>query len=183
MQSVTLSIGGSDNSLTISPNGKYTFTPPTALSDGVHTASVTARDRAGNSATQTLTFSIDTESPTISITSPTENSFVDDTTPTITFTVNEANQHNVTLTLNGTNNTLQIESSGVYSFTPSSALSDGPHTISVTVYDKVENSVTQTRTFSIDSVSPIITIISPTENSLLQDNTPTITFNVTETKI
>jgi hypothetical protein len=56
------------NTATANSNGQWTFTPP-SLADGQHTVVASETDAAGNTGTATLSFTLDTVPPTVSITS------------------------------------------------------------------------------------------------------------------
>ena len=62
------------------------------------------------------------------------------------------------------------------SYTPSTALSDGAHTISVTASDNDGNaSAAKTATFTIDTVPPTLSVTAPVDNLVTNKNTVTIT--------
>ena len=145
-----------------------TFTPA-VLADGARTFEVVVTDAAGNAATATRSFTVDTVPPTVTITGgptgPTNN-----TTPTFTFTTG------------GDPATTRCRIVGVSSpvdctagtFTPA-VLADGARTFEVVVTDAAGNAATATRSFTVDTVPPTVTITGgptgPTNNT-----TPTFTF-------
>ncbi len=65
--------------------GKLSYTPETALEDGSHTISIEVKDRAGNEATASSTFRVETDTtpPSITDLSPKDASTIYYTTPTI----------------------------------------------------------------------------------------------------
>jgi len=72
---------------TVDGTGNYSFTPSTALPDGITTFEVTLVDESWNfSPTESVTFSIDTTLPLVTISAPTKlnNSAITDTTIVIT---------------------------------------------------------------------------------------------------
>jgi Big-like domain-containing protein len=140
-----------------------------ALADGAHTISVRATDGAGNSTTATtVSFTIDTVPPTITITGQ-PAALSNDSTPTVTFTVAGATTINCRV------------DAGTFAgcaspFTPSVALADGAHTITILASDAAGNTATATTTtFTIDTVPPSVTIVTQPA-ALSNDATPTVTF-------
>lgn len=114
--------------------------------------------------------------PTITMTAPTANQYLDTANPSIEFTVvDEANGSGVaisTLKIKVDSSEYTNTSSGVtvssitngYSvvFVPATALSDGQHTVSISVSDNDGNSAaTVSRTFTTDTVAPTLSVTSP----------------------
>ena len=91
--SVTVTLGGVRVcTATVDPDGGWSCTPPLPLPLGPSTLTVTAKDEAGNTATDTTTFTIvpgtgDSTAPAApGISSPAQGATVQDTTPLITGT-------------------------------------------------------------------------------------------------
>ncbi|MBZ0234606.1 MAG: Ig-like domain repeat protein [Deltaproteobacteria bacterium] len=140
---ITCSVGTQSGACTT------TYTPPTALTDGSYTFTVTVTDAAGNTGTATRAFSVDRVAPTVSITGgPTGPT--NDRTPTFTFTTG-GSPTQTTCTVG----TQSASCSG--SFT-AATLSDGSYTFRVTVTDAAGNSAFATRSFSVDTVGPTVSI-------------------------
>ncbi len=168
-------------------NGNYTFTPTSALSDGSHTINVTATDKAGNlGAVASQSVTIDTaapSAPTLSLASAVTSGGVTydkDNKPTISG-IAEAGS---TVTVkDGTTvlSTVVADGSGNYTYTPTSVLSDGVHTINVMATDKAGNvGAVTSQSVTIDTgipSTPSISVASAvTVGSVTYDkvNTPTI---------
>ena len=164
-----------------STSGKYeaTVTAPGKSSygqtDHVLGGTVKATDVAGNTATvdqshATLGASLkirvkEKVAPVISITEPTTGSYITTATPAIKFKVTDAdsgvNAGTIALKIDGTAATgitkTAVTGGCECSYTPSTALSDGAHTISVTASDNDGNaSAAKTATFTIDTVPPTL---------------------------
>ena len=69
---------------------QFKATPATNYSNGQHTATVDAQDFDGNSATQkSVSFTVDTVPPSLTITSPTDNFVTNDAALTVIGTTND----------------------------------------------------------------------------------------------
>lgn len=113
--------------------------------------------------------------PTITITAPTTNQYLASAMPTIKFTItDEANGSGVklsSLTMEIDSQTYTNTSNGVvinnitngYSveLTPTTALSDGSHTVTINVTDNDDNPATASRTFITDTVAPTLNVTNP----------------------
>ena len=133
------------------------FTPTSALSDGSHTVKVSVADNDGNrSDTESITFTVDTVAPSLSVTSPTNGLITNTSSLTIAGTTNDATSSPVTIaiTLNGTSQGTVSVSSGSYSKTVT--LSDGSNTIVVTATDSAGKTTSITRTVTLNTAVPVI---------------------------
>lgn len=111
-----------------------TCTPTSALPDGIYTLSVTVRDYAGNtSQAATVSFTVDTIPPTITITSPLSTG-----APNYTLTGNLSEAG--TLSVNGT----LLPLGAANSFSEALALHDGANNVSMIATDLAGNVTTQT---------------------------------------
>ncbi|WP_233568152.1 Ig-like domain-containing protein [Cohnella faecalis] len=149
--------------------GNWTFTPNAALADDTYTVTAEATDAAGNTGTDTSTFTVDTQAPNVDITGPVNNSVTKDpdtvitgtsdpdTTVTIVVTDKDGDPVDGTLTVNPT--------TGNWTFTPDDPLTDGEYTVAVEANDGHGNTGTDTSTFTVDTVAPSIVIVSPADNS------------------
>ncbi|GAA4360218.1 hypothetical protein GCM10023087_35790 [Microbacterium rhizosphaerae] len=118
-------------------SGNWTFTPPAPLSEGGHTVVATATDAAGNVSPQSnqVSFTVDTVPPAAPvITSPANGSTTSDATPPVTGTAEPGST--VTVIIDGSAaGTTTADGEGDWTFTPTTPLSDGTHTISATATD------------------------------------------------
>lgn len=183
-----------------STSGKWeaTVTAPSKSSygqtDHVLGGTVKATDVAGNTVTvdqshASLGASLkirvkEKVAPVISITAPTSGSYITTATPKITFKVTDADSG-----VNGNTIALKIDNAAVTgftktavtggyecSYTPSSALADGSHTISITASDNDGNAATaKTATFTIDTVPPTLSVTAPAEGLVTNKTTVTVT--------
>ena len=192
---ILISDGGTVlGSVTAGSNGQWSFTTPT-LADGPHTLSVTATDAAGNTseaALLTLTVSTAAPAPVADLTvndnvgatqgALANGGVTDDNTPTLTGTTGAGNIVTVYdgATLLGT---ATAGASGAWSFT-TGALSNGAHTLNVTVTDAAGNTSAATPfTLTVDTVAPAASTLVVTNDAAsvtvpnggtTNDNTPVL---------
>jgi Ca2+-binding RTX toxin-like protein len=133
-----------------------------SLSAGSHTFRVRATDTAGNpGAVASRTWTIDNVAPVVTITgSPTGT--ISATSATIVFTVSEP----------GTSNECRLDGGGWQTCSSPAAfpgLADGSHTVEVRATDPAGNvSETASRTWTVDTVPPIVTITAGPSGTVAQ---------------
>ena len=153
--SVKLSLDGADVVATVT-GSSVSFTPTSDLSDGSHVVRVEVADRAGNRATAQSTFTTDVTPPVISNLVPQNGSTTDNARPSISAGLSDATSGvdvgSVRLSLDGVNVTATVTESSV-SFTPTSDLSDGPHTAQLEVADRAGNRATTQSTFTVQTTA------------------------------
>ena len=176
--------------------GNWTFTVPTALSTGVHAVTVTASDALGNTsaASGALSITIDNVAPTapvldLTALSDTGSSNTDNITSNTTPTITGTAEANATIniyegaTLLGTTT---ANGAGAWTFTVSTALADGVHSLTATATDIAANTsvLSISLDVTIDTVAPIqpnVPVLSASSNSgslldnLTSDTRPVIT--------
>ena len=178
--------------------GKYeaTVTAPNKSSysqtDHVLGGTVKATDEAGNTTTVDQTHTTlgaalkirvkEKVAPVVSISSPSSGAYLTSTTPTIEFTVTDADSGvaSAKITLDGTEITYvtktAIAGGYKYTCTPATALKDGKHTISITATDNDGNtSAAKTSTFTVDTVPPTLSITAPADKLITNKSTVTVT--------
>ena len=165
------------NGSTLVPlDGTTTWQASYTLSAGMNTIFVTALDSQNlNSLPVTLTVVLDTTSPQVTATTPTNNGILKTAPGAVTFTLADAfSPLDFTATLNGatvTNassfniagswSTSGSGTTGSVTFTPSAALSDGSYTATIKPTDTLANGSNYTLTFTIDSTPPVAPGIDP----------------------
>src|SRR5882762_3015656 len=182
--SLTVAVDSVDVSALIAPGastatGVLQLTPP--LSDGTHQLSATITDRAGNkSQPATLSFVVDTKPPVVSFTTPVDNSFLNNPTPSITLQYSDGTGTGVAtssiqiLLQQGTNPPTDVTS--YFQIGPQQAtgaipaavsLNDGTYVLSAVVNDLVGNPGGAHTTFVVDTVAPTSSIQAPAADAIL----------------
>ena len=159
--------------------GGYTcsYTPTSALSDGAHTVVATASDYDGNAAPQkSVTFTVDTIPPTLSISAPAEGFITNKSTVTVKGTTDDATSKPVTVTVNGA--PIPVTPSGTFS--NDVTLKEGSNTITIVAKDKAGKTTTVTRTVKLDTAPPVIKSATITPNPVDCGKTFVISVEVTD---
>lgn len=159
--------------------GGYTcsYTPTSALSDGAHTVVATASDYDGNAAAQkSVTFTVDTIPPTLSISAPAEGFITNKSTVTVKGTTDDATSKPVTVTVNGA--PISVTPSGTFS--NDVTLKEGSNTITIVAKDKAGKTTTVTRTVKLDTAPPVIKSATITPNPVDCGKTFVISVEVTD---
>jgi len=129
------------------------------LDDGVHTVEVRAMDHAGNSGNDAITIIVDTAAPIVDITSP---------------SAQYINSSSVTLEWQGSDQGKGISAyhlylddllvqSGVQTSYQLQSIPDGWHHLELVAEDLAGNTALDETWFTVDTVDPIVIMISPTE--------------------
>lgn len=202
VKTVKATINGQEYNLTLNnATGKYeaTITAPSKSSftktGGYYPVSVTATDDAGNTTTVS---SSDTQlgtslrlvvkekvAPVIAITYPAASARITNSKPTIKWKVTDddsgVNTASISLKIdNGAAITSGITTKAIAggyecSYTPSTVLTDGSHTIAFNASDNDGNAAVQkTVTFIIDTIAPTLNVSIPADNSVTNSATCTV---------
>lgn len=191
VEQVKATINGQEYVLTLNTStGKYeaTVTAPTKSSfnntGGYYPVTIEATDDAGNTTTVTSSDSTLGENlrlvvkekvaPVITITSPTAGAYITNNKPTFKWKVTDddsgVNVATVSISIdNGEAVTSGITKTSIdggyeFSYTPTTALSDGSHSIAINAKDNDGNAASQkTVAFTVDTVAPILNISSPVD--------------------
>ncbi|MBT2068697.1 BapA prefix-like domain-containing protein [Enterobacter hormaechei subsp. xiangfangensis] len=166
---VTIRLDGQDiGTAVVNSGGAWTFTPTTPLVNGQHTFTVVASDAAGNASapSASFTFTVDTTPPpAATIDTVSDNvgpvqlplnsgDTTDDTLPQLQGTAPDG----TTITIyDGTTllGTAVLDGSGGWSFTPTTPLTDGPHSLTVHATDEAGNTtISPPFELAIDTTAP-----------------------------
>lgn len=152
-------------SATITANN-VTYTPGTALLDGIHTVYLEVRDNVNNLATVTWTFSVDTTPPTIILNSPLNNS-VNPSGTILDFNITDLSPTQVNYSVNGG---AELSFTDPYDL-PTDDWPDGYYIVQINASDLVGNSNSSWYFFTIDSNPPTIVLNAPGNNSVIPNGT------------
>ncbi len=148
---------------------QYTSAP---LTSGPHTFYVRVSDAAGNTATATRSFTIDTDPPIVEFADPPTNSTVtSNPTPRFYFS---ALGGGVVTTFCSVAGDPFVQCTSPFT---TRSLPDGMYTVSVYAIDDAQNTgPTDTFTFTIDHLAPVVSIPVPPNQTVFKTKTPTFTF-------
>ncbi|ELX8776897.1 Ig-like domain repeat protein, partial [Salmonella enterica] len=161
--------------------GVWDYSWTTDITEGVHTLTVEATDIAGNTATRTLDFTVDTtlSVPTITLDTANDSGVAGDNITnekTPGFTINgidtDASRVVVTVTHNGTNQEVELtQIGGQWTFMPASDWVDGNYTLTVKVEDRAGNvSQSAPLAVTIDTQTEINNIVLVNDTGVPDDN-------------
>jgi uncharacterized protein (TIGR03382 family) len=135
-------------------NWTYTLTPAQKLMDGSHTVSAVATDAAGNASARSNqnTFTVDASGPGAPVIIDPKQNEKTGSTPTITGTA-EANSTVKVFIDNVLVGTVTTDAQGNWSFTPTTPLADGAHTVTANSTDTAGNTSPSSapRDFMVDT--------------------------------
>jgi hypothetical protein len=179
----TISITGIVTNVIMTPvsgTNSYTFSWDTSsgtLSEGTYSATVSGTDLIGNSyvaGTQSITFTLDSTAPTVTITSSDSDNTVKsaDSNITVTATFNEAMASAPTITIGSAvdNVVLTATSSTTWTYNwDISSVAEGSYTVTVTGTDLVGNTYagTDSITLTVDNTAPTATLSDNDADNLL----------------
>ena len=200
LKSVKFTLNGQTYDLTLdAASGQYkgTVTAPTKTSwdqtDHKYQGSVTAEDVAGNKTTATTAdFAglalrvLEKNKPTITVSYPTAGAYTTSNKPTIKWTVTDTesgiNKGTISVQIDsGAATTSGITTTAATngftcSYTPTTALSDGAHTVKFTVSDNDGNAATAVSVaFTVDTVPPTLNVTAPTDGLITNKASLTVT--------
>jgi uncharacterized protein (TIGR03382 family) len=157
--------------------GTWSYTSTTGLSNGTHTVKARATDAVGNTSadSNTNTFVVDaTPPPAPVVLTPADGATINDNTPAYSGTAEAGSI--VTVFVDGASvGTTTATAGGTWSFTPATALADGPHTVKATAEDATGNISpdSNTNTFTVDTTALAPVVLTPANGAVLTDTTPT----------
>jgi len=148
--------------------------PTTSLSEGPHSFSVSVSDNAGNSAAASGSFSVDITPPTAGNLLP--SGWVASTSPNLEADLADGgsgiNSATASISLDGGAPLSGCTVSAAHISCPTTSLSEGPHSFSVSVSDNAGNSAAASGSFSVDITPPTAGNLLPSGN--ITDSKPLI---------
>ncbi|OPY30991.1 MAG: Y_Y_Y domain protein [Methanomassiliicoccales archaeon PtaU1.Bin124] len=131
------------------------------LTDGVHTISIRTTDAAGNEKSASVSFTIDTVVPNASIVLPGTGTFLNRSNVAVELLADDA--------IGIGKSEIGIDGNDLVPVTDMNfelSLGDGPHTILFKVTDLAGNFREMSVVFTVDTVAPTVSIISPPNDSV-----------------
>jgi serine protease AprX len=150
----------------------------TELPDGPHTIKLLASDLAGNDAETSIVIVVDNTPPLAGINAPVDGAYVKDII-SINVTGTDTNFNRMELYINGILKQTWTESGTQTYDWNTHAYTDGSCIIKLVVYDKAGNLETAETTVTIDNTPPSVTLISPSEDSVVS-RTVNVTFSFSD---
>lgn len=152
------------------------YTPSSAIGEGVHTVYYNAKDNDGNAADQkSVSFTIDTVAPNLNVSTPTDGLVTNEQTITLVGTVSDITSGLASLTINGQSITV---SDG--SFSVPYTLTQGVNVLTIVATDNAGKKTTIVRNVTLNTIAPVIQSVTLTPNPADVGATMIITVTVTE---
>ncbi len=161
--SVQVSVDGGPASTYTDSAGQVSLSLTT---QGAHRLVISATDRAGNSVTVPDPFNYDTVAPSLQITSPAANSYLNSGSVNVQWTAAPATTGApiTSLQLSVDSNAPAALAADATSYALSS-LTESGHVVSLLAQDAAGNIAAQTVSFGIDTTAPSVSIVSPASGS------------------
>ena len=190
---ITLLVDGNPNGTTVSGvAGNWTMTPAVPLAEGIRNLTATATNASGTSLESGMVqVRIDTVAPVISSPFPPDGSSTTNATLTISASWNDPapgsgiNTGSAVVKLDNMTVSASLNASG-FSFTPTSALALGSHTVSAQVTDLAGNpSGILAWSFDVvaaptDTTPPVISNVVPANGSFTNNPRPQLSAQITD---
>lgn len=149
-------------------------TPVLSSEDGLKSYTITASDKAGNTAAKTIEYFIDNQKPTITVASPVNNTHYKAANAPSNLDYRAYDNSNVapsvTVTVDGTTSTNDLLPT-----------SEGEHEIVITATDAAGNTESKTISYIIDTTAPSVEITAPLSGkSYKPSDLPTLAYRVSD---
>jgi len=153
--------------------GNSTTETFTGLSDGNHTVEVRAYDSEGNWNNDTVYFTVDTTEPSLEITVPSNNSYLNISDVTVYWAGNDTNLDHYEVRLDN-GSWVSAGSADNHTFY---GLLEGNHSVDVRAYDMAGNVNLTTVQFYVDLTKPKVVLLSPQSGAEFNTSSVTVTWS------
>jgi hypothetical protein len=158
-----------------------TLLPANALPQGANQVVAQIQDLAGNQASTSTSFNIDTTPPVISFSHPTANSYLGSSTVPVMvqFSDDQAiNTATLSVALDGV--AIPMAALATSASATVSGVANGSHTLLASIKDMAGNVASAQITFSVDTTIPTIHVSQPAPNALLNTHVPSVLITYTD---
>ena len=136
---------------------RFTYTPQSALADGVKALEITASDNDGNAATKiSASYTVDTVPPTLTLSSPQTGLITNQKSCVVKGVTNDASSSPVTVTITHGSKSYNASIGSDGSFSQALTLTEGSNTIKVVAKDAAGKTTTITLTVKLGTSLPTI---------------------------
>ena len=180
---VTVTINGTEYTGIVESDGSWSVDVTDGLPEGDYTVEGSITDEAGNTTTETGSFTVDTTSPGLELDD--DNIVTNDLTPEISGTTDadqEGNQVSVVITDEGDNEVFNgetiVDENGNWNIElpEGEELDDGSYTVESEITDEAGNTTIVESRLELNTTEPTLTV----EDSITNGTTPTITGETAE---
>jgi len=155
--------------------GGSSFYTVRGLDDGDHTVEVRARDEAGNTEEDDVSFTVDTTPPEVEIVSPEPGAVFAEDEVTVEWEGSDDTSGIETFSIRiGQGEWRDVSTASQYTF---DGLSDGEHFVEVMAQDEAGHTTTRTLSFTVDTTAPELFIISPDHEQILNKDEVTVRWS------
>jgi cyclophilin family peptidyl-prolyl cis-trans isomerase len=175
--------GGAAQAVAVDSQGGFSFQtslPTDGTADTQHTVVFTATDNAGNTGTASVTFTLNSVQPAVTITTPAADGQAFASNPDIKGSITTGVTGLMASVDGGTPVAVTVDAQGNFTFTPNLATdgtADGSHMVT---FSASGNFTAVTRTFVLDTKAPVVGVTSPANGQSFKDN-PAIVGTITDT--
>lgn len=156
------------------------YTPTTALADGNCNYTISVSDNDGNtSATTEITFKIDTQPPTLNVTSPEDGIYTNNDVVTVSGNTSDQTSSPVTITIKvGSKDQGSVTVNNDGTFSKQVNLENGLNTITIIATDSAGKKSTVTKTITLKTDAPVVKSVTITPNPVDAGKTYVISVEV-----
>ena len=183
LDTVTLSFNNEEEQELTGSSGSYSYTQNN-LNEGSNSYTITVNDTFGNNASQTRIVVVDTILPTIGNVLPANQTEINSTLQTISFSASDdVALNSVNLNFNGSDVTLTDDGNGNYSYEATNLEDGETYSYTITAVDTSNNQASITQVFTVaipDETNPTIGNVLPANQTEINSTSQTISFSASD---